>query len=139
VLSGYCKFLKLTNGEEIIVTTDNDCSDLKKEKYLFVIDPVEIKAISMSKGAMVFETHVMQPWIRLAKDDIIQIATDNILVAVDVDDDVLNQYAKFLYERFVDKQAPGSREEILETMMEDLESDADIDGNNDKKEGPTFH
>lgn len=137
MLNGYCKFLKLFNGEEIIVTTDNDCSDFKNEKYLHVIDPVEIKAISMARGPMVVETHVMQPWIRLAKDDIIQIPTDSIVVAVDVEDDVIKQYAKFVYEEFLKKAPTQDRQVAINEMLEQLESDLTTDG--DGEQGPTFH
>lgn len=139
MLNGYCKFLKLVNGEEIIVTTDNNCADFKNDKYLFVIDPVEIKAIQIAKGPIVAETHIMQPWIRLAKDDIIQIPTDNILVAVDVDDDVITQYAKFLYEQHVKKMPPSDRQEIIDDLMDEIEDETDIDGSNDDEESPTFH
>jgi hypothetical protein len=136
VLNSYCKFLKLSNGEEIIVTTDNDCKDFKNEKYLHILDPVEIKAVSVARGPVVIETHVMQPWIRLAKDDIIQIPTDNIVVAVDVDDDVIKQYARFIYEEHVKKSPPQDRDEVVDNMLEEMESEIDSDGD---EEGPTFH
>jgi hypothetical protein len=137
VLNGYCKFLKLSNGDEIIVTTDNNCSDYKNEKYIHVIDPVEIKAISIAKGPMVVETHVMQPWIRLAKDDIIQIPTDSIVVAVDVEDDVITQYARFVYEEFTKKTPPQDRQEVINDMFEQMEGELTTDG--DEEESPTFH
>ena len=143
MLNGYCKFLKLSNGDEIIVTTDNNCSDYKNEKYIHVIDPVEIKAISIAKGPMVVETHVMQPWIRLAKDDIIQIPTDNILIAVDVEDTIMSQYAKFLYEQHVRTLPPQDREEMVENFLEELEDENSIDGNDhnnqDQDQEPTLH
>ena len=137
MLNGYCKFLKLSNGDEIIVTTDNNCSDYKNEKYIHVIDPVEIKAISIAKGPMIVETHVMQPWIRLAKDDIIQIPTDSIVVAVDVEDDVITQYARFVYEEFTKKTPPQDRQEVINDMFEQMESELTADG--DEEESPTFH
>lgn len=137
MLNRYCKFLKLSNGDEIIVTTDNNCSDYKNEKYIHVIDPVEIKAISIAKGPMVVETHVMQPWIRLAKDDIIQIPTDSIVVAVDVEDDVITQYARFVYEEFTKKTPPQDRQEVINDMFEQMESELTTDG--DEEESPTFH
>jgi hypothetical protein len=141
VLHSYCKFLKLTNGEEIIVTTDNDCSDFKSDRYLSIIDPVEVKAMQMVRGPHIVETQVMQPWIRLAKDDIIQIPTDNILIAVDVEDDVADQYAKFLYEQHIKTLPPQDREEMVENFLEDFESENSIDGNDndDEDQRPTVH
>lgn len=142
MLHSYCKFLKLTNGEEIIVTTDNDCSDFKKDKYLSIIDPVEVKAMQIVKGHHIIETQTMQPWIRLAKDDIIQIPTDNILVAVDVEDEVVDQYAKFLYEQHVRSLPAQDREEMVENFLEELEGENNIDGNDnndDEDQRPTVH
>ena len=140
-MHSYCKFLKLTNGEEIIVTTDNDCSDFKSDRYLSIIDPVEVKAMQMVRGPHIVETQVMQPWIRLAKDDIIQIPTDNILIAVDVEDDVADQYAKFLYEQHIKTLPAQDREEMVENFLEDLESENSIDGNDhdDEDQRPTVH
>lgn len=141
MLHSYCKFLKLTNGEEIIVTTDNDCSDFKNDKYLSVIDAVEIKAMQIVRGQQIIETQTMQPWIRLAKDDIIQIPTDNILVAVDVEDDVVDQYAKFLYEQHIKASPNEDREELIENLLEELEGENNIDGNDndDEDQRPTVH
>lgn len=141
MLHSYCKFLKLTNGEEIIVTTDNDCSDFKNEKYLTIIDPVEVKAMQIVRGQQIIETQTMQPWIRLAKDDIIQIPTDNILVAVDVEDEVVDQYAKFLYEQHVRSLPAQDREEMVENFLEELEGENNIDGNDndDEDQRPTVH
>ena len=141
MLHNYCKFLKLTNGEEIIVTTDNDCNDFRKDKYLSVFDPVEVKSIQMMRGPMIIETHTMQPWIRLAKDDIIKIPTESILVAVDVEDDIVTQYAKFLYEQHVKDSPAQDRGEMVEDFLEELESENSLDGsdNDDETERPTVH
>jgi len=96
----------------------------------------------MVNGQNIVETQVMQPWIRLAKDDIIQIPTDNILIAVDVEDEVVDQYAKFLYEQHIKALPAQDREEMVENFLEDLESENSIDGNdNDDYEDkrPTVH
>lgn len=143
MLQSYCKFLKLTNGEEIIVTTDNDCRDFKNNKYLSVMDAVEVKAMQMVRGPHIVETQIMQPWIKIAKDDIIQIPTDNILIAVDVEDTIMSQYAKFLYEQHVRTLPPQDREEMVENFLEELEDENIIDGNDhnnqDQDQEPTLH
>jgi len=137
----YCKFLKLSNGEEIIVTTDNDCNDFKNDRYLSVMDAVQVKEMQVCRGPLVIETHVMQLWIRIAKNDIIQIPTDNILVAVDVEDDVANQYAKFLYDQQLKTLPTQNNREMVENILEELESENNIDGNdnNNQDQEPTVH
>lgn len=138
--TSYCKFVKLVNGDEIIVTTDNDCNDYKNDRYLSVIDPVEVRSMQMVRGPHIVETHIMQPWIRMAKDDIVQIPTDNILVIVDVRDDIVNQYTKFLnQQQDSNEPARGDIEELIEDLIEDSESENLLDANDYQNEGPTFH
>lgn len=138
----YHKFLKLSNGEDIIATTDNDCKDFKKEKSIFVYDPVQISTIRISQGSYYVESFTMQPWIKLAKTDIIEIPTESIIVAVDVQDKVVTQYEMFLNE--YNNAAPEfeqASEEDMDELFESLESEDDLDGirENNEKEGPTFH
>jgi hypothetical protein len=140
VQTSYCKFVKLVNGDEIIVTTDNNCNDYKNDRYLSVIDPVEVRSMQMVRGPHIVETHIMQPWIRMAKDDIVQIPTDNILVIVDVKDDIVDQYTKFLYQQQdSDEPARGDIGELIEDLIEDSESENLLDANDYQNEGPTFH
>lgn len=138
--TSYCKFVKLVNGDEIIVTTDNDCNDYKNDRYLSVIDPVEVRSMQMVRGPHIVETHIMQPWIRMAKDDIVQIPTENILVIVDVRDDIVNQYTKFLnQQQDSNEPARGDIGELIEDLIEDSESENLLDANDYQNEGPTFH
>lgn len=138
--TNYCKFVKLVNGDEIIVTTDNDCIDYKNDRYLSVVDPVEVRSMQMVRGPHIVETHIMQPWIRMAKDDIVQIPTDNILVIVDVKDDIVDQYTKFLYQQQdSDGSAQGDIGELIDDLIEDSESENLLDANDYQNEGPTFH
>jgi len=140
VQTSYCKFVKLVNGDEIIVTTDNDCNDYKNDRYLSVIDPVEVRSMQMVRGPHIVETHIMQPWIRMAKDDIVQIPTENILVIVDVRDDIVNQYTKFLnQQQDSNEPARGDVGELIEDLIEDSESENLLDANDYQNEGPTFH
>jgi len=140
VQTSYCKFVKLVNGDEIIVTTDNDCNDYKNDRYLSVIDPVEVRSMQMVRGPHIVETHIMQPWIRMAKDDIVQIPTENILVVVDVRDDIVNQYTKFLnQQQDSNEPARGDVGELIEDLIEDSESENLLDANDYQNEGPTFH
>ena len=140
MLSNYFKFVKLINGDEIIVTTDSDCKDFKNHKYLSVVDPVEVRAMQMVRGPHIVETHIMQPWIRMAKDDMFQIPTDNILVIVDVKDKIVEQYTKFLYQQ--EENVLSTQEEVeqlMDDLFEDNESENIIDANDYQNEGPTFH
>ncbi len=141
----YTKLLKLTNGENLIVSTDSNCSDFKNEKSISVIDPVLINTLKFNRGPYIVETYTMQPWIKIAKRDIINIPTESIIVAVDIQDDVEEQYKKFLTktedeeEMISDEEAVSDMiEQLLEDEGEDLE-ELDDDEPRTNKHTTTLH
>lgn len=94
----FCKYLKLINGENLIVTTDDDCKTFKGKEFLNCVDPVQVGTIKFPRGSMVIESYVLQPWIKMSADDVVQIPVKSIVVAVDVQDMAFKQYKKFVEE-----------------------------------------
>lgn len=92
----YCKFLKLINGDNLIVTTDDDCKSFKDKEFLNCVDPVQVGTVRFPKGTMVIESYVLQPWIKMSIDDVVQIPISSIVVAVDVQDSAVVQYQQFV-------------------------------------------
>lgn len=140
----YTKLLKLTNGENLIVSTDSNCQDFKNEKIISVIDPVLINTLKFNRGPFIVETYTMQPWIKIAKKDIINIPTESIIVAVDIQDDVEQQYKKFLTQA-VDDEELISDDEAVQDMVDQLLEDEDEefeeidDERRDQRNKTTFH
>ena len=123
----FFKFLKLSNGEDIIATTDSNCENFKEQKSIFVYDPVLINTIKLAQGPYMVETFTMQPWIKLAKDDIMEIPTESIVVAVDIDDKVVTQYEMFLNEYNNSSQELNQVEgEELDDLYDTIESEEEI-------------
>ena len=123
----FFKFLKLSNGEDIIATTDSNCENFKEQKSIFVYDPVLINTIKLAQGPYMVETFTMQPWIKLAKDDIMEIPTESIVVAVDIDDKVVTQYEMFLNEYNNPSQELNQVEgEELDNLYDTIESEEEI-------------
>ena len=142
MLNKFYKFFKLNNGEDIIATTDTNCDNVKQHKTIFVYDPVLINTIRIAQGPYFVESYTMQPWIKLAKDDIVELPTESIVVAVDIDDRVVSQYEKFIDEYdSEDQQVNEVSEDQINEFFDDMESEEELDGirNEAKKEGPTFH
>jgi hypothetical protein len=140
----FYKYLKLSNGDDIIATTDNDCKNFKKQRSIFVYDPVLISTIRIAQGPFMIETFTMRPWIKLAKEDIIEIPTESIIVAVDVEDKTQEQYNNFLMDSKSSTQdAEEFTEEELDELMEGIEETEDDNDHREqpktKKQGPTFH
>jgi len=94
----HCKFLKLTNGEDIIVQTDDICDTFKDKEFINIIDPVLIASMRIPRGAVIIESYIMQPWIKMAKSDVVQLPTKNIIVAVDIHKEAEEQYLKYVEE-----------------------------------------
>jgi hypothetical protein len=135
------KYLKLTNGDDIIVTTDSNCENFRKDSVLYVYDPVLISTVRLAQGHYFVETFTMQPWIKLAKDDIMEIPTENVIIAVDIDDKVVTQYEMFLNE--YSNSAPDfdqMSEDRVDDFFDAIESDEFDEFDRDtEEEGPTFH
>jgi len=94
----HVKYIKLINGENLIVTTDSDCKNFKKNKSLNVINPVQIVGFKLNRGPMVMESFAMSTWIRMAVEDVMEIPTESIVIAVDIIPQAVEQYKKFLEE-----------------------------------------
>jgi hypothetical protein len=92
----YCKFLKLINGDNLIVTTDDECKSFKDKEFLSCVDPVQVGTVRYPRGTMVVESYVLQPWIKMSVDDVVQIPVSSIVVAVDVQELAFKQYTKYL-------------------------------------------
>ena len=85
------KFFKLVNGESIVASSYDNFEDFKSKKYIQVSDPIEIRGIKQHNGTYIVETYTMQPWIKMAKTDKINIPTESIMVVVDLHDDAIMQ------------------------------------------------
>ena len=132
----FCKLIKLSNGENIIATTDSSCLNFKNLDTIAVVDPVLITNIKISQGSYFIETYTMQPWLKLARKDVIDIPTENIIVAVDVEDSVKVQYEKYLDEYQKETPIPYDGDILLDMNdEEDYFEEDDLD----ESENPTFH
>lgn len=125
----YCKYIKLTNGDNIIVTTDSDCKNFKDNKSISVSDPVILNNILYSRGPFLIESFTMQPWIKVAKCGIINIPTDSIIVVTDVHDSAINEYKKYVLEMNnsdlkVEEASEEEQEEMFDVFNEQEEDDA---------------
>jgi|TARA_R110000824_G_scaffold158061_2_gene331659 hypothetical protein len=130
---GNIKFLKLTNGEQIIVTTDEKIKNYKDKKSIDVLDAVQIGTIKIPSGQSIMETYTMSPWIRIAKEDIISIPTDSIVVMTELDDDAVVQYQTFIKD--YDENLAVEEDKLEKAELEDEHYDT----KRDKKFGKTFH
>ena len=120
----YCKYIKLTNGEDILATTDDDCKTFEGKEFLSIVDPVLITTFKYPRGEMVVERYVMQPWIRMASDDLIRIPTKSIVLAVDVKDTTFDQYVEYIEEC---ANIDPTFEEHVEIDSDEQDDDTDLD------------
>lgn len=112
----YCKFLKLTSGENLIVTTADECTELLDKKYIEVTEPVEIHSMKMPYAGGVVESYVMQPWLKMSAKEVLKIPAHRILLATNLMERAESQYKQFILE--YDELIISSEEE-LEGEFED--------------------
>ena len=129
----YCKYMKLTNGENIIVTTDNDCKQFKQHKTINIVNPVELAVLRVTNGPMVMESMTLQPWIKVAPNDVIEVPTESILLVTDVKEEAIEQYKTFLVEyqtlleqrKNQEQQVDQNDLDFLDNMFEELHQTED--------------
>lgn len=137
----YCKLLKLINGENIIVTTDDNCETFQNKEFIDAVDAVEVSTLQIPQGQMLVESYILKPWMKLAASDIFRIPTKSIVMAAD-----LHENAKWQYEDYLnttgseamefqeqDEQTEDERfEEFLESVLNNEEEDEDGNGRSTK-------
>ena len=78
--------------------TDTDCKEFKDRKSISILNPVELSTVRMANGPMLMESTTLQPWIKIATDDVIELPTESIIVIADVKEEAIEQYKIFLEE-----------------------------------------
>lgn len=139
----YCKFLKLTNGENIMVTTDDNCETFAGKEFIDIVDPVLISSFRFPRGNMVVESFVMQPWIKMAVKDVMKIPVKSIVVAADVQEMAISQYKTFVEESVNEISRDLTEEDIEETFKEFLNTtesgEEEEENDDDGSRNRTYH
>ena len=94
----YCKFLKLTSGENLIVSTEDECIDLADKKYIEVSEPVEIHSMKMPYAGGIIESYMMQPWLKMSAKEVLRIPARNVVIVTNVLERAEAQYKQFIIE-----------------------------------------
>lgn len=140
----YCKLLKLTNGENIIVTTDDNCETFKDKEFIDAVDPVEVATVRIPQGQVLVESYIFRPWMRLAASDLMRIPTRNIIVAADLHENARVQYEEYLNttsEESLDLQQEVqlSEEEQFEEFLDQVLSNEEEDEDGNRSDTRTVH
>jgi hypothetical protein len=116
----YCKFLKLTSGENLIVSTEDECMDLADKKYIEVSEPVEIHSMKMPYAGGVIESYIMQPWLKMSAKEVLRIPARNVVIVTNVLERAESQYKQFIIE--YDSLVMATEEDIEQALSGDDDS-----------------
>jgi hypothetical protein len=116
----YCKFLKLTSGENLIVSTEDECMDLADKKYIEVSEPVEIHSMKMPYAGGVIESYIMQPWLKMSAKEVLRIPARNVVIVTNVLEKAESQYKQFIIE--YDSLEMATEEDIEQALSGDDDS-----------------
>jgi hypothetical protein len=133
----YYKFFKLINGEDIIAVTDDPCETFEDKEFIDIVDPVLICAYRIPREKGIMETYVMQTWMKMAVQDVISLPVASILIAVDVQSKVIEQYDIFVIEAnrssSIATLEDGYSDDVLEELI-DVAQEAMMSGNEEEEE-----
>ena len=113
----YCKFLKLSSGENLIVSTEDECIDLVDKKYIEVSEPVEIHSMKTPYGGGIIESYIMRPWLNMSAKEVLRIPTHNVVIATNVLERAETQYKQFIIE--YENLAIATEEDIEQALSGD--------------------
>lgn len=117
----YCKFIKLTSGENLIVSTEDECNDLVNKNYIEITEPVEIHSMKMPYAGGVIESYMMQPWLKMSAKEVVRIPAHNIVIATNVLEKAETQYKQFIIE--YDNHEIATEEDIEQALSGDDDTD----------------
>lgn len=116
----FCKFLKLTSGENLIVSTEDECVDLVDMKYIEITEPVEIHSMKMPYAGGVIESYIMRPWLNMSAKEVLRIPARNVIIATNVLERAETQYKQFIIE--YENLAIATEEDIEQALSGDDDS-----------------
>ena len=117
----YCKFIKLTSGENLIVSTEDECKELDKKSYIEVSEPVVIHSMKLPFAGGFIESYIMQPWLKMTAKEVLRIPVRNIIIATNLLEKAESQYKQFIIE--YDSFVMATEEDIDEALSGDIDED----------------
>lgn len=114
--------------------TDTDCKEFKSRKSISIINPVELSTVRMTNGPVLMESTTLQPWIKIATDDVIELPTESIIAIVDIKEDAIEQYKIFLEEynnpkeeQAVEEEMEEPSAELLQALMQEINQESEFE------------
>jgi hypothetical protein len=120
----YYKYLKLTNGDNIICKTTKDYKSITRSKSITVKQPVVLSQIRMPRNNVLVESYIMYPLFSFAVDDVYEIPVSQIVVATNIKDSLKENYEEYLTQR---EEADKDVTEEFTTDIDELETSEEDD------------
>jgi len=109
-----CKYIKFTNGENIICLTDDNFANLSNHRMVAIMEPMLVSPLRFPRQGKIVETYILHPWMPVSDERVVEISTIGIISAVEARQSFREQYEEFIDTR--DKDLPES-----DTADEDLD------------------
>ena len=81
------KLLKLVSGDDIICTTLDDLNNVKLNTIISIFDPVVVKTVKLPRDLGIYESYILQPWLRYISQTEYRIPVNNIIAIVNVNEE----------------------------------------------------
>jgi hypothetical protein len=119
----YYKLLKLSSGENVICSTEDNCENFVDRGMLSITNPVVLNVLRMPKGRNLVESYVLIPWFSFASNDVYEISTDQVITAIDIKETLVKNYLDYLEQR--SKEDEEEEKAAQEEEQKLSESDAE--------------
>lgn len=126
-------FVKLTNGDNLMCTSYEDVTDIRKLKHLLVTDPIQIYSFKMPFNGSIIEKYIMQAWAPFSTTNEVVIPINNVVFVGDLKEAFIEKYIEYItdpdshqlleegMEGDEDPEKDGALEEIIDELSQDDE------------------
>lgn len=90
------RYLKLTNGDNIICKTEDDCSNIHTRQTICITDPVMVNHMRIPRGHMIIETYGLTAWAAFVEENVFSIPTNTIVMSANINENAKTNYIEYL-------------------------------------------
>jgi len=111
------KLFKLVSGDDIICTTLDDLDNVNLNTIISIFDPVVVKTVKLPRGLGIYESYILQPWLRYISQTEYRIPVNNIIAIVNVNEEETKGYVDYLNSKNLALDEEEEKE-VIDNMKE---------------------
>jgi len=128
------RYLKLTNGDNIICKTEDDCSNIYTKQTISITDPVMVNHMRIPRGHMIVETYGLTAWAAFVEENVFNIPTNTIVMSANINENARKNYIEYINQLNSIQVEETTEEKDVETLAKKVLSMLNMEDTNENQE-----